>query len=241
MVLALFGFTGRNKVIENKLHTNYTKFMMHWNLDYKNHNRRQYVFLGLFCLSAIDVIFAFEPSHILPCDYSDSINITNGILQPNKSYIFNGVEYGQGHYAKIDYTIYNDKIIPQRPYIRGCLCNVKHCIRLCCPYGSYLEIKNSAGICRRHEAAKYIEGEIINQNNETQRIKFHEHFAILHKYPCQDVHLPGEDYAITHVSCFFLQRSKNSQIVFINSKKKTILRKAMLFHKIKHSNNTNIV
>lgn len=166
------------------------------------------VLFGIFfCVNSND---ALEPSNILPCDYADSINITSGILQSNRSYIFNGVTYPENHYAKINYTLDKEKIIPQRPYIRGCLCNVKKCIRFCCPYGSYLELKNGGGNCRGHKVAKNIDGEIINQNNETQRIKFHEHFAVLHKYPCQNLHLPGEPFVIKHVRIFFLEISKSN-------------------------------
>lgn len=160
------------------------------------------ILIGLFCLSAYDGIIAFEPSNVLPCDYADSVNITSGILQPNNSYIFNGVEYPKDHYAKIRYSILNNEIIPRPPYIRGCLCNVKNCIRFCCPYGSYLEIKNGVGRCRPHKAAKFIDGEIVNENNQTQRIKLHEHFAILHKYPCENIRVASDEYAITHVSLF---------------------------------------
>lgn len=148
---------------------------------------------------ACSVAFAAELTE-LPCDYADSVNITAGILQPNKSYTFNGVEYPEGHYAKIDYTIFNKKIVPQKPYIRGCICNVKKCLRFCCPYGKYLEIKNGIGRCQFHESAKHLEGEVINHNNETRRIKYRDHFAILHTYPCKNIELPGEQYSITHVS-----------------------------------------
>lgn len=174
---------------------------MQWHSNFQNSSRLCWlnilIFLGIF-----NVALATEPTNILPCDYADSVNISAGILQPNKSYTFNGLEYPEGHYAKIDYTIFDRKIIPQTPYIRGCVCNVKKCLRFCCPYGKYLEIKNGIGRCHFHESAKHIEGEIINHNNETKRIKYRDHFAILHTYPCKSLEMPGEQYSITHVSVF---------------------------------------
>lgn len=175
---------------------------MHWNSGTSNGLCWLSILIGIHCLGVFSVVSASESTNILPCEYADSFNITRGILQPNNSYIFNGVEYPEGHYATINYTIFDGKIIPQQPYIRGCVCNVKKCIRYCCPYGSYLELKNGAGRCQHHKEAKHIEGEIVNQNNETKRIKYHEHFAILHTYPCKSFEMPGEQYSVTHVSIF---------------------------------------
>lgn len=170
---------------------------MHWHLNYRNSNK-------LCCLSILIVFgvsnIAFAMDDVLQCDYADSVNITAGTLQPNKSYTYNGIEYPEGHYARIAYIIFDQKIIPKTPYIRGCVCNVQKCLRFCCPYGKYLEIKNGVGRCHFHDAAKHIEGEIINHNNETKRIKYHDHFAILHTYPCKSLDMPGEQYSITHVS-----------------------------------------
>lgn len=184
---------------------------MRWNSDYKNCNKPFWlnILIGIVCCGTFDGTFAVELSNILPCDYADSMNITNGHLLPNNNYIFNGVEYPDGHYARINYTISEKKIVPQHPYIRGCVCNVKDCIRFCCPYGSYLEMKNGGGFCRHHDVAKHIDGEIINQNNETQRIKYHEHFAILHRYPCENIlRMPNEEqYSITHVSTSSFHRT----------------------------------
>lgn len=177
---------------------------MHRNPGLKNSNKLHWlnILIAIHCLGVLNAASTFDPINILPCDYNDSLNITNGILQSNKSYILNGVEYPEGHYAKINYTIFDKKIIPQKPYIRGCICNVKNCIRFCCPFGTYLELKNHVGKCSRHEAAKNIQGDILHQNNETKRIKYHDHFAILHAYPCKNFNMQDEQYSITHVSIF---------------------------------------
>lgn len=168
---------------------------MHWNLDYKI-TLIVLLFLGEFAVVYADSL----PSKVLQCDYADSLNITGGILLPNKNILFRRVMYPENQYAKINYSIFENEIIPEDPYYRGCICNIKSCIRMCCPYGSYLEIKNNAGMCLHNDAAKRIDGDIINQNNETKRIKYHDHFAILHRFQCRNLHMRGENYSITHVS-----------------------------------------
>lgn len=152
-----------------------------------------------------------EISSNLPCDLRDSINITMGTLHPNKSYTFNGIEFPLGEYAKLNYTlnIITSQVVTVPPYIRGCLCNVKSCVRFCCPYGTYLLLKDNGGECRKHEAAKNIEGEIVDGNNDTQRIKFHQHFGIVHKFPCKNLYIPGEQFKITHVSVTFNRPKKH--------------------------------
>lgn len=214
--------------------------MMRLHLFYENSIKSGWllILIGLFSSNSIN---AYEPSHVLPCDYADSINITNGVLHPNKSYVLFGMEFPEDHYAKIDYTVVEEKTIPQLPYIRGCLCNVKKCIRFCCPYGSYLELKNTAGICRRHGSARNINGEIVGENNKTQRIKFHEHFAVLHKYPCQDLHLTNDQFVITHVR--ISKNTKNQRYIneTTNQRNKNLsIRKVRLSYKTKRCNTTTI-
>lgn len=68
-----------------------------------------------------------------PCDFIDTINITSGHKDKHGNFIYNGDTFHKGLYAEYNYVVENftEKLIVE-PHIRGCLCSVKPCIRLCC-------------------------------------------------------------------------------------------------------------
>lgn len=68
----------------------------------------------------------------LNCDFHDSINITAGGYYNDQDYIHNGVTYNRNQYATVDYDLVNDTKLIVAPYIRGCICLVKPCVRSCC-------------------------------------------------------------------------------------------------------------
>lgn len=68
----------------------------------------------------------------LPCYFFDSINITDGIQQPNGSIQFDGIDFPHKQYAVLNYIIDNGERKACNPHFRGCLCNIKPCFRLCC-------------------------------------------------------------------------------------------------------------
>lgn len=93
----------------------------------------------------------------LPCHFFDSINITDGTLHPNKSITFDGIEFPPDQYAKVNHYLDNElerQIV--KPYVRGCVCNIRSCIRLCCPFGSLVdEMSADESVkCHENEAAK---------------------------------------------------------------------------------------
>lgn len=134
----------------------------------------------------------------LPCQFLDSINITDGSLQQNKSMIYDGVEFTAADYAQVDYTLNRGvERIPAESHIRGCLCNRKPCIRFCCPFGSVLGIRNASKTCVSYEAANH---EILHRN-ETKELKNLGDFSLINEnYPCQRMYVGDTDFQITHVS-----------------------------------------
>lgn len=147
---------------------------------------------------------ALSVSTNLPCHFLDSINITDGALQPNKSIIYDGVAFPNNQYAKIDYILKSgEKRTPVEPHYRGCLCNLKPCMRVCCPHGSILEINNEDSHCLPHKEAAKFEGKIVDPTkNETMHVQFDQHFAIVDNFPCSRLfEAPKElyNFQITHV------------------------------------------
>lgn len=69
----------------------------------------------------------------IPCDFIDTINITSGHKDEHGNFIYNGDTFHKGLFAEYNYVVekFTEKLSVQ-PHIRGCLCSLKPCIRLCC-------------------------------------------------------------------------------------------------------------
>ncbi|XP_052566666.1 probable G-protein coupled receptor Mth-like 3 isoform X2 [Culex pipiens pallens] len=70
----------------------------------------------------------------LPCEFTDSINITESKrIYPNGSILHNNLLYKPQNYAWINYTFQsNNRIDLNNSYYRGCVCQVTNCVWLCC-------------------------------------------------------------------------------------------------------------
>lgn len=117
----------------------------------------------------------------LPCHFDDSVNITAGDPEDGDSIRFNNMLYPNGTYAEIDYTITNGTSQPAAAHIRGCPCLIRPCVRLCCPYGSFVSNKSTDEniICEKYDGLyKGIFGNLTD-NNHNITINFDDHFAYL--------------------------------------------------------------
>uniref|UniRef100_A0A182Q5Y6 G-protein coupled receptors family 2 profile 2 domain-containing protein n=1 Tax=Anopheles farauti TaxID=69004 RepID=A0A182Q5Y6_9DIPT len=127
----------------------------------------------------------------LPCDFIDSVNITDGERLPNGDIRHNGVIYNATYYRTIDYD-YADfatkRNVPS--YIRGCLCAVRVCVRLCCGENEYL-----ARRCLPAEPNMPI---MVNVSAmEAINLRNHSLYGFLYGKPCEQVYelLPEESSA----------------------------------------------
>lgn len=79
-----------------------------------------------------------------PCKYLDSINITDGIKdQETDSIMFDGINYTKKLYDIYDYEFVNESYRHQvASHIRGCTCELKPCVRMCCPREKYFNGTN---------------------------------------------------------------------------------------------------
>lgn len=154
--------------------------------------------IGALCIGLSQ---EFLLSRQLPCEYLESVNITDGANLDNGQILHDGVVYPKELYAKINYEM--DYLGKTRhivqPYVRGCLCRIKPCIRLCCPRGQFVDLTQKTGKkCRKHDAAKNYASEMINQYNRTVSIVLDDHFGFVDDRPCRDLYL-ADTYNITHV------------------------------------------
>lgn len=176
------------------------------------------ILIGLF--GGNHVIIAL--SNELPCQFFDSINITDGAFQQqNQSIIYDGVEFIPADYAQIDYVLDRGvEFVPAEPHIRGCLCNRKPCIRFCCPFGSVLGIRNVSKTCvSQEQAANHINHRIAHQNNTMQSAELDDQVSIVNNnYPCQKMYVGDRDFHITHV-CMRMK----CDLIFLHFKRSVFL------------------
>lgn len=126
----------------------------------------------------------FLSTNELPCDFEDSVNITDGMHLPDGSIRHNGIKYTKQHFDTVNYRLVSNANREKvDAHIRGCPCMVKRCLRLCCPLGSFVnmtELKRGSILqeilCYSHEAAKNFQSEVIDQNSHQSQMQ------ILDKY-----------------------------------------------------------
>lgn len=155
-----------------------------------------WIALGLISLR-VNVVSTIKD---LPCNFFDSINITEGNRHENGSFTFNGIEYTNGLYAEVDYIVpiaeNPGKKESVDPHFRGCLCNLTTCIRLCCPPGQV----SDGDTCYSNDLAKNIESMIYNGNN-LSGVLLDKHFGYVHdKFCTNDGLYPLDNYSILAVS-----------------------------------------
>lgn len=85
-------------------------------------------------LAVVSTIICYHLSNAsVPCNYQDTINITLGHLDQEGQFHYDGMVFKKGMFAEYDYTIEkNTEIVKVQPHFRGCICELRPCIRLCC-------------------------------------------------------------------------------------------------------------
>lgn len=158
------------------------------------------VFILIGLLRRYDVIAL---SNQLPCEFRDSVNITDGtLLQQSQNIIYDGVEFTPADYAQIHYDVIRGvERVSTQPYLRGCLCNRRPCIRVCCPFASVVGNRNVSKTCASYEKVHRSDHEIIHPNDTKQSVILGAHFSFINNdYPCAKMYVGDTDFQITHVS-----------------------------------------
>ncbi|XP_055619910.1 G-protein coupled receptor Mth2-like isoform X2 [Toxorhynchites rutilus septentrionalis] len=137
--------------------------------------------LGLVTAAAL--IGAGDSRTQLPCHFRDSINISSGTRDTQRNIFHSGIKYGPQNYALIDYDLEGyDVKVKTASYLRGCLCQVAKCVRLCCPVGEWFSsdakcvvLNDSFRVSVNIESA---EGIGVTNLLETNK------FGFVHQKPC---------------------------------------------------------
>lgn len=68
-----------------------------------------------------------------PCNFLNTVNISNGHYDQNGHYHHRGIVYKKGMFAEYNYVVENlTQLIKVEPHMRGCLCEMQPCVRICC-------------------------------------------------------------------------------------------------------------
>lgn len=145
------------------------------------------IFVSLLVLFGV----RYSACNSLPCDFIDSVNITDGERLPNGDIRHNGVVYNSTYYRTIDYD-YVDFATKTfvKEYIRGCLCAVRICVRLCCRVNEYFNRSCTP-------SADYVPVMANLSQSKAIDLRQNERFGFLYGKPCPHVYelLPTESPA----------------------------------------------
>ena len=128
----------------------------------------------------------------LRCPYDDSINITDGIKNINSNIIHRNIIYPPSFYDNVEYEYLNfSQKVRTKPYIRGCLCELKPCIRLCCPEGKvFLQSIGCTEASNDTSITIVINATILNHKREDLGLQMSDlmesdRFGFIYGKPCR--------------------------------------------------------
>ncbi|XP_031617281.1 G-protein coupled receptor Mth2-like [Contarinia nasturtii] len=154
--------------------------------------------IWLFISTLLALSIHIKAVEVLPCHFFDSKNISDGLQQSDGSILFEGIVYPKNQYATVDYVLERTNNITADSHIRGCTCNIKPCLRLCCPLRTYQTRENGTIVCSERDGAQNFEAEVLYENsNETKLLTLDHHFAYVEGRTCKSMYLETE-YQITH-------------------------------------------
>ncbi|CAH1722926.1 unnamed protein product [Chironomus riparius] len=129
-------------------------------------------------LIAVFIFISRSVESSLPCSFIETVNITGGYVDIDRNYIYSSDVYPLGAYQEFDYLEdFARNRVSVDPHIRGCICKLKPCIRLCCQ-----------GKENNFDSNCFISDTItvVNEVNEDETIDLNDtHYGILIGRPCK--------------------------------------------------------
>lgn len=120
-----------------------------------------------------------------PCNYLDTINITDGEKNNDDgSIMFEGIYYSKALYSTYDYEFLNESYHQSvAPHTRGCTCKInqsKPCVRMCCPRGQYLKNRN----CIANDSVSNLYVSFLNEDRLFVEGNIFDYFNYVVGKPC---------------------------------------------------------
>lgn len=119
------------------------------------------------------------------CDFEDTVNLTNYDRYENGSYLYRGILIPPEKQSFYDYELKFLGVKKSVPvHLRGCACDEKPCVKLCCAEDEYL---NTTGICQKISEATEVRWDLFvgfNTTGEGKLVNIFEHFTTQTGLPC---------------------------------------------------------
>ncbi|XP_055537390.1 G-protein coupled receptor Mth2-like isoform X2 [Wyeomyia smithii] len=119
--------------------------------------------LLVFGLLSTKRLFFVRTESELPCDFLDSVNITDGTKTSDGKIEHGGIVYEPQNYGMFDYGYDSSGQKVVSNHIRGCICHVKSCFYMCCfeediVYNlSYPSCRNASPVVRVNVTGEFVD------------------------------------------------------------------------------------
>ena len=130
-------------------------------------------------LKIVVLLSMIKESIEFPCDFIDTRNISSGIFRQDGSYFHNGVTYPKNLITTFDYVLdHFDGKVDVQPHVRGCICKVRPCIRICCRDGLNIE----------SDCVKTGKLSVPARNGSEEIDLRSDQFAVIEGWPCKNMY-----------------------------------------------------
>lgn len=144
----------------------------------------------LFLLLLVPILTKAEK-----CDFAQTINITDGLKDSRtNNIIFNNISFTPENYEDYNYIIENSTEIKVEPHTRGCICNIKTCVRICCKSDKIKDLIN--GKCLDYKYSDKDSKIFVNSTADGDNFDYGElnsEYELIYRKPCQGALVVLED------------------------------------------------
>lgn len=121
----------------------------------------------------------FAYANAINCHLRDTINVSSGTIDDNGRLVHNGLIYDKEQFAKFS-DIYKDftNIEKVEPHLRGCVCELKKCLRVC-------------RFCNENEPTEQCVStkKLLMPNDEEISLENTSEFAVIEGKPCKVMYI----------------------------------------------------
>ncbi|SPP84809.1 blast:Probable G-protein coupled receptor Mth-like 10 [Drosophila guanche] len=142
---------------------------------------------GVYAMSDEQNIYHIRDGLHVPCTFFDTVNLTGYTPFPNGSYSYEGVLIPSHLVGQYNY-IYRDLVerVDVDWHPRGCICRLKACLNICCPWGQVYNSDKAQCINDTTDTRIWPEPvmNVTFDNSSTQPVNIFKQFAVQSFRPC---------------------------------------------------------
>ncbi|XP_055841355.1 G-protein coupled receptor Mth2-like isoform X2 [Episyrphus balteatus] len=157
--------------------------------------------LLLFTLFTVPSASFLDSIHV-PCSFIDTVDLSGSEKFPNGSYSYEGLIVPPHLVGIFEYTSDDLSLrVPAEPHVRGCVCKLRPCVKLCCPTTARFNGTN----CQTHEgnATTLTVMNITTNGGDLKEVDLAKKFALQYGRTCAEMyHLTPHVYAFDGFSLF---------------------------------------